>query len=77
MEPRIARAARTAGCALNDRCENRRWNPTVCPPGERACVYEYAGAGAQRLLAIVWDRETTALEGESVSTAVLEILPGR
>lgn len=45
-------------------------------PLERAWLYEYAGIGARRILAIAGRGRTDAFEGESVPIAMLDILPG-
>jgi hypothetical protein len=44
--------------------------------GERAWLYDYAGAGSRRLLALAWSERTDAFAGERVPAAALDLLPG-
>lgn len=46
------------------------------PVTDRAWVWEYAGAGAQRILAVGWGDRMEALVGEPVAATLLEVLPG-
>jgi uncharacterized protein DUF4178 len=44
--------------------------------GGRAQLYEYVGAGAARIVALVWPGRVDAFAGERVARHVVEILPG-
>lgn len=46
------------------------------PIVDRAWVWEYAGAGAQRILAIGWGDRVEAFAGEPIAAHLLEVLPG-
>jgi hypothetical protein len=46
------------------------------PPAERAWLYDYAGAGARRLLALAWGERTDAFAGAAVPASALDLLPG-
>jgi hypothetical protein len=44
--------------------------------GDRAWLYDYAGLGPKRILALAWKERTDTFLGESVGASMLEILPG-
>lgn len=44
--------------------------------GGRAQLYEYVGAGAARILALVWPGRVDTFAGERVACHLVEILPG-
>ena len=49
--------------------------PPVENASERAWLYDYAGAGAQRILALSWNEHTEAFVGEPVPRTMLQVLP--